>query len=349
MNWQIRPLTASDAQAAAALLEMIARRGEVLYKPVTAEDFQTRFLCENRWAFAACDENGTLIGFAHASAKSAFLNGENADNTPLYLTLILVHPEWRRQGVGTALLNAVKAKAAEIGKKNITVTDMNPVHLAWYIPGAPGHDHNNAPGVDENCMGYDFLLKRGFAARVHEQAMYLNLAEYEWNPALDEKAARLAEEGIQVGVWQVGMGEEFDGMCDRVGSEYWRNVLKREIAAWHENRANDDPDLWPDGRKPTGPRPILTAVKDGRIVGFTGPVDKQESGRGWFTGICTDPQAEGKGIGTLLFNLLMKAFVEEGAQFSSLFTGMDNHAQKVYKRAGFKPVAYWAVMSCPVE
>ena len=340
---EIRALTHQDTPACVALMQLLSERGEILYKPVTEDDFNNRFFGECRWGFGAF-ENGALIGFAHASAKTSFLNKENAANTPLYLTLVMVHPDHRLKGVGTALIDRIKALRAELGKPSVTVTDMNPVRLTWLIPGANGHDHNNAPGVDEDGMGYPFLLKQGFEARMHEVAMYVNLATYEWNPEMDAIMEFLKAEGIYVGVWQVGMGEEFDGMCDRVGSEYWRNVLRQEIAAWKENRPNSDPDLWVDGIAPTGPRPILVAMKDEHIIGFTGPVGCQQSGRGWFTGICVDPNYGGKGIGSVLFNMLMREFIGVGAQFSSLFTGTTNHAQKIYRRAGFAPHARWAVM-----
>jgi ribosomal protein S18 acetylase RimI-like enzyme len=73
-------------------------------------------------------------------------------------------------------------------------------------------------------------------------------------------------------------------------------------------------------------------------------VDKQPSGRGWFTGICTDPLYERRGIATVLFNLLMQAFIAEGAAFSTLFTGDDNHAQKVYRRAGMRVARRFVIM-----
>ena len=247
-----------------------------------------------------------------------------------------------------ALLDAVKALGEGIGKKSLVVSGDNPVHLAWLIPGANGHDHNNAPGVDENGMGYPFLMKRGFHDDYHEISLYLDLSNYVWDEKLDGMIEKLAAEGIRVGRWEIGLGEDYNGMCDRVGSEYWRNVLKREIAAWHSGQPNDDPELWPDGVKPAGPRPILTATKDDKIIGFTGPVDLQKSGRGWFTGICSDPEYGGKGIGSVLFNLLMREFVDEGAKFCSLFTGLDNHAQKIYMRAGLRVKAHFSVLSCPL-
>ena len=345
---EIRALTPQYTSACVQLMRLISSRSEILYKPVTEDDFSARFFGENRWGFGAF-EGDALVGYACAAAKTSYLNGENFANTPLYLTMVLVDPENRRKGIGTALISELKALTKELGKPSLTVTDMNPVRLTWLIPGANGHDHNNAPGVDEDGMGYPFLLKQGFEARMHEVAMYVDLAKYQWNPELDAQIEALKAEGIYVGLWQVGMGEEYDGMCDRVGSEYWRNVLKQEIAAWHENRPNSDPDLWVDGLKPAGPRPILVAMKEEHIIGFTGPVGRQQSGRGWFTGICVDPEYGGKGIGTILFNMLMAAFQKEGAAFSSLFTGTANHAQKIYRRAGFAPHARWAVMRWMAE
>lgn len=38
-------------------------------------------------------------------------------------------------------------------------------------------------------------------------------------------------------------------------------------------------------------------------------------------------------------------FVAEGAAFCSLFTGAQNHAQKIYQRAGLRVTSHWAVLS----
>ena len=140
-----------------------------------------------------------------------------------------------------------------------------------------------------------------------------------------EKMQALKAQGIDAGLYDVTLNAEFDGMCDRVGSEYWRQVLREETAK--EN-----------------PRPILAAVTDGHIVGFTGPVDRQESGRGFFTGICTDPLYEKRGIAGVLFNDLMGEFIKVGAAYSTLFTGTENHAQRLYLKTGFRPARYFAIM-----
>ena len=67
-------------------------------------------------------------------------------------------------------------------------------------------------------------------------------------------------------------------------------------------------------------------------------------GRGWFCGIFTDPEYERRGIATVLFNLLMQEFIAEGATFSTLFTGVENHAQRIYLRTGFRVVRKFSIM-----
>ncbi len=329
---------------AMALMRRLREAEEFLYRPITEEDYGERFRQEGMVAYAAM-AGDALIGWIHGSVKIRFLPGETPENTPAYLTLLMVDPAWRRQGVGKALLDALKKAFIEWGKTHLLCSGDNPVRLAWIVPGTTDHDHNNAPGVEESCMGYTFLKAQGFADVFHEVSMYMALENYQWDPQLDEKVAALKAEGIQVGRWEPSLGDEYDEMCDRVGSEYWRNVLKHEIAARRENRPCGNPDYWADGRCPKGPRVMLTATKDGHIVGFTGPVDLQKSGRGWFSGICTDPAYGGRGIASILFHYLLQEFIAEGAVFSTLFTGQTNHAQRIYARAGMRVVANFAVMS----
>jgi len=306
--------------------------GEAVFKPVTEEWVrQNLFHSTSPHYFLVAEHLGRVFGFIHGAVKTRFLPGETAENTPGYLTAIHIARGWQQRSLGADLLHALEDALRKAGKKKIVISGDNPAKLAWNVPGTPGHDHNNAPGIDVDCHGYRFLQKNGFVETVREVAMYMDLKDYKAPADLDARREALRAEGIETGRYDPKLGYDFDRMCDGVKSEYWRDVLRQEIAAPY-------------------PRPILAAtVRDdtgesGRIVGFTGPVDKQLSGRGWFTGICTDPAYEKKGIGTVLFNLLMQEFIAEGAEFSTLFTGADNHARKVYERVGMRPVRTFAVM-----
>ena len=324
----IRKALLSDLGQIFALLNDSYEKKEVVYKPLTEERFRALFEMnphyDGEYDFAA-EEDGEVVGFVSGAEKKIFLPGETHENTPGFITAIFVKDDKRKGGVGKALLAALEDAFRANGKKSVVSSGNNPVNLAWFIPETPGHDHNNAPGTDVECAGYEFLLKNGYKDLHREVAMYLNLQEYKYLPEIDEIRERLKSENIYVGRYDTRWACEFDGMCDRVGSEYWRKVLQDETAK--EN-----------------PRVILAGVCDGHIVGFTGPVDKEPSGRGWFTGICVDPNFEKRGIATVLFNDLMCEFVKEGAAFSTLFTGIDNHAQRLYKRTGFNVKRTFAIM-----
>ncbi len=316
----IREFCLDDLKQLIGLWNDCAGAGEILCVPLDEEYFSRKFLPldESRLYFTA-EENGETLGFCLGSVKTEFLRGENALNTPAYLSMLLVRRDRRGEGIGSALLSAFEKNARELGKSRAEISSLSPVNLDWLIPGTPGHGHNNMPGLDTQSIAYPFLEKRGYASYVGEVAMYIDLAKYEKAPRVEELRARLKTEGITAGLYDVSENCSWDGMCDRVGSEYWRKVLKDETSS-------------------PAPRPILAARTNGQIVGFTGPADVQPNGRGWFTGICTDPLYEQRGIATVLFNDLMGEFIKIGAKYTSLFTGTENHAQRLYIKTGFRPV-----------
>lgn len=340
----IRPLESGDIPAVIGIWNACAQAGEVLYPPLEEAYFQRKFLlgegCE-RDNLLVAEGKGQVRGFIHGVAPETFRLGKPGR---AYLTCLMVEKSVRGQGIGRALLEALIGRMRTRNAQTLDIASLNPVNLDWRVPGTPGHDHNNMPGLDMGCAGQGFFPHAGFQELYREVALYQDLSHYRLPPEIGEIRARLASQGIETGVLPAPWDQEFDGMCDRVGSDYWRDVLRTETAAWREGAPNRDGRFWPDGVRPAGPRPILAAVHEGHIVGFTGPVDLQKSGRGWFTGICTDPLYERRGVATVLFNLLMEAFVQEGARFTTLFTGADSHARKVYQRAGLRPVREFALM-----
>ena len=306
--------------------------GEMLYRKLTEEVFRQKFLGQHgeKDLLLVAEEAGRVRGFAAGCRQRLFLPGQNEENTPGYLTMLLVDREARCRGIGSGLLGRLEEAFRALGKKTLAVSSQNPVNLDWTIPGTPGHEHNNAPGVDEAGPAYPFLQRRGFIPIAHEAAMYLNLADFHKSTAVEEKRSELRRQGITAGLYDPALQYEYDGLCDRVRSEYWRKVLQDELSS-------------------PKPRPILAATVPGHIIAFTGPVDRQENGRGWFTGICTDPLYEKRGIATVLFSDLMEQFILAGALYSTLFTGTENHAQRLYSKAGFRPVRHFCIMARQLE
>ena len=343
----VRMMERRDLPAVIRLWNASVEAGEVLYFPLSEAYFRAKFEQDPNYSpelSLVAEEKGEVIGFASGLAKKVFLDHETNENTPGFLTCVFVDKSHRRHKTGTALIHALADRFRVLGKTRMAVGNWNPLNLDWHIPGTAGHDHNNAPGVDTACAGYPFLQALGFREEDREIALYLDLRQYQPLEGLEQIRARLLSEGIATGRYDASLNYDYDRLCDRVHSEYWREVLRTELACWREGRPNTDPRFIPDGRIPAGPRPLLVATNEKHIVAFTGPVDLQASGRGWFCGICTDPEYEKRGIASVLFHLLMQEFRAEGAAFSTIFTGETNHAQRIYLRAGFRIVRTFALM-----
>ena len=298
------------------------------YKPFTHDGFRKKFLDNPHFIYErtfVATEGNSIIGFSNGLYKKEFFPGETHENTPGYLTFVLVDRNYRNKGYGTLLYKKVEDFFMKNEKKQIQVIFFNPINLEWYVPGTENHDHPNAPGVDVDGLGYKFLLNQCFIERTREVSMHLNLNEYQLSEKNLEKQKWLNEKEIYMEYYDSKKHDGFDELFDNLKHEYWRKDIK-------------------DNQSLAKPHPVLIVNHQGRIRGFAGPIAVQESGRGWFAGIAVDPGYEGMGIGTVLFSRLMESFKSVGASFSTLFTGAENPARKMYDRTGFQVVKTWAVM-----
>ena len=113
MSWTLRPLTREDIPAAAVLFNQSIADSEMIFSPLEEEAFERRFFRPGTHAFAAMDgENGQLIGFIHGACKTAFLNKETNENTPGYLSVVVVRKDRRRRGVGSAMRPSRRVRIA---------------------------------------------------------------------------------------------------------------------------------------------------------------------------------------------------------------------------------------------
>jgi ribosomal protein S18 acetylase RimI-like enzyme len=303
--------------------------GEMPYKPFTEQSFMDKFVNNIHFSYEGtfvAVEDEKVIGFANGLFKKEFLPGETFESTPGYLTFILIDYEYRNKGYGSLLLKAVEEFLINSGKKIIQITFFNPINLEWYIPGSDKkHDHPNAPGVDVDGYAFKFFQKHGYAVRTKEVSMYLDLAKFQLDEKSIKKLGELKEKGITIEYYNESKHYGFDALYDDLKHELWRKEINDNLAL-------------------TKPFPIVVASDNGRICGFAGPIEIQSSGRGKFSGIGVDSKHQGAGIGKLLFFTLCESFKKEGANFMSLFTGIENNAKRMYDAAGFEVVKTWSVM-----
>ncbi len=313
-----------EPKDAAALLRIWNTAGvKAGYAPLTMEKFHVLLLGHRDFSPAY-----TFV-LEQAGEVKGFVNGCTGDHIPYgdvrgYFSCLLLDEAVDNDANTAALLDALENAFRKAGRTCSAYTFFNPIRLPWIIPGTVDHQHNNVPGVAADLPLHERMLKHGYQEGAAECAMHMDLSTFSMPAWVEEKAAKMAENGYTVARYDPNAHVGLTEMVDALGNAMW----SEEIPA----AGRDGLDL-------------LVGLQGNTCAGFTGPVYPEETGRGYFAGIGVAPQYERKGLGTLLFYRLLQREKEVGSKYMSLFTGEDNHAKQIYLGAGFHDVRRFYVMT----
>lgn len=257
-----------------------------------------------------------------------FTCGCEGDNLPRgkergYFTCLLLEREENTQENTELLLEALEKSFRKKGKTQIVSNFFNPMRLQWIIEKEQNRVHNNAPGIAIDLPLFKHMEQFGYQNLAQECAMYLDLDRLIISKDYEEKKTRALEEGYSIEWYDKHLHTKLVPMVDSLGNPQWS--VEIPYAAENIN--------------------MLVAVKENEVVGFTGPVYPEDTGRGYFAGIAVSASHEKHGLGTLLFLRLCQEEKKAGAKYMSLFTGSDNHAQRIYRNAGFNVKRIFSVMA----
>lgn len=296
-----------------------------IFAPFTKESFTKKFLenphFKNEGMLVAVID-GKIVGFGNAT----YNNGNMAvEATPGYITCVAVDKNYVRRGIGTKILLALEAYLKSVGKTYVRNLFFNPILLEWYVPGYDEHEHPGAPAVPINTPYYFLLMNNGYNVNGQQDAYHLDLSKYDLPEKVKKNLEENAKEGYTITYYDEKLHYGFDELFDALKNEGWRSVVKN-------NLSKEKPD------------PMLIVQKDGEILGWTGPVFTQASGRGYLGGIGVHPKTQGRGLGKSLFCMLCNESKKNNATFMTLFTGSENPARNIYLYAGMRLVQSFAVL-----
>lgn len=258
-----------------------------------------------------------------AFASGCYVDGEER----AYITFVTVKREARRKGIGTKMLSQLEKKLMQnAGVKRVEIIFFNPMVFSWNVPGTDGADHPNAPGVDSMSQACLFFKNCGYRDYAAQNSYYIDLSKYMLPSSMAEREEELKKEHIIFEYYQAGKHYGMDDLLKKLENSMWEKEISEEIKK--ENHA----------------RPIIIVSHEGKVIGFTGPLDVEPSKRGYFAGIGVDSDYRGKGIAKVLFCKLCVGLRDKDAKFMTLFTGENNPARNIYEAAGFKIVRTWMDM-----
>ena len=312
MNIIYRTAKKTDVTEMAKLWNIEAnRRG--FYKPIEEKKYQEKMESDPNInydnVYLAFDDE-KLVAFLIVIYRSG--NLETA-----YLNAILTLSEYRKMGIMNHLLSVAEDDIRSKGYKKIVATNFLPSCYSWFIPGEGSDDHPCAPGLSINSSEYLFYLHHGYEAFAYQDAFHLNLSDYELSPKIKEILEENKKDNILIELYDPSKHYGIDEFCKELNIYDFEKVIKENLAL-------------------EKPYPFLVVAKDNRVVGWTGAMWNEESGRGHFDGIAILEEVRGRGLGKALFSSLAYYSKMNGAKFMTFYTGLTNHARYIYMGAGFK-------------
>jgi ribosomal protein S18 acetylase RimI-like enzyme len=222
-----------------------------------------------------------------------------------FLSVLMVHPDFRKQGIGASLLRRSEDFVRARGKEEIRVSYKgNPISFAT--------------GADVSTPGYYYLVNNGYRNDGSlSLLMDLTFDKFEWREEIDRYISGNNANGIR---FSLCGNEHRDGLVDFMSAVFpggWEASVNAHLVG-------------------DSPYPVMVAAEGKRVVGFAGPIRVSDGGVGGFTGIGTHPDFRRRKIGMVLFNLMCAEFKKRGATRSTLHTGLNNPAQEIYLGSGYR-------------
>lgn len=234
-----------------------------------------------------------------------------------FITMFGVHPDSRRCGIGSALLDRAEAFFRSKGRKQILIAPYTP---NYFVPGLDKEHHATA---------LEFLAARGYREYSEALAADANIVGFQMSEKALEIESRLQSEGIVVRAYRRSDLPEYLAFMRRHMPGPWIEDARRNLLALLEARFHTD-SLW------------LACHGD-------------ESGKEEIIGFCQNEQEhfgpfgiadawQGKGIGTVLLARTLQQMQRRGCHSAWVLWTGQRALDGIYGRLGFRLTRRFAIV-----
>ncbi len=257
--------------------------------------------------------DGRVVGFVLCLTRQVpyFLQG--MDEAEAWITAFGVHPDYRRQGIGSALFDTVINKLRAEGRK---IVDISPYVPNYFVPGIDTRAYPDTIRFLQDRMGFETLYQA--------ISMGADLTDFQIPPEIQSRIERAeAEDDLIIQpIEPADIPDLMPFLVEHFGWDWFRFAQSYLLEYFGDS-----------------PHRIcfLIAREKGEVVGFC----QQRNERYGPFGV--RPDCRNRGIGRML---LFKCLEMMSAKhvFFAYFLWTDEDAARLYSLAGFKRRREFAVM-----
>ncbi len=255
--------------------------------------------------------DGAVVGFGLSIARRLPLEDAPPDWDRGYITLIAVHPQHQRRGIGTQILRQMEDYLRSRVRKVVLVSAYAPNYFT--------------PGVDVHAYagGLQFFLKNGYQEVYRPISMDCNLLNLRIPEWVQQRERELQAEGLIVEHYRPQLIPALFRFLRQEFPGDWQRYARDAIARIEQ------------GDTPTR---LWIAHERGDVVGYShfegerfGPIGVSQSQRG-------------RGIGQVLMYRTLEAMRLQGLHTAFFMWSDDRTAERLYNAAGFVQTRRFALL-----
>lgn len=279
------------------------------FDPLTVQKFRKQALFDenfdNGLCFAAV-ENEQVVGFILGTKRKFPYLERGLEPDQGWINVIFVKEEFRRKGIGTALLKTVEDILIAKGVKRITLAAYSPNYFF------AGLDPENYP----ESIG--FFERNAYIAYEKHYSMGMNLHGFQLSEAVKEKKRAAESKGyvFQNFTYEYSL-ELLDFLKEEFGGGWKRNALIN----MQKDKAEE--------------RLFLILNPEGKICGFANrSIDDNEMR---FGPIGVSAKERNNGLGSILLECAMYEMAKKGL-YRMFFMTTDDPGRRYYERLGLEVI-----------
>lgn len=282
--------------------------------PITATTWRAKVLLDPNFDPAGClvaEVDGEVRGFILSLVRRVpfFAMGYQEDLS--WITAFGVEPEFQRQGIGSALLEAAETRLRGLNRTSIA---MSPYVPNYFTPG---------PDAKAYAHGVEFLTNRGFDVLDRPLSMRNELTDFQVPEDIAGRIEALAGEGIEV---RPATPEDIVPVLSFLEQHFdWE---------WHREASDIFNSLFNGDGRHVG---MLVVTQGDQILGYAQYRNER------FGPFGVRPDLRSQGIGRVLLTSTLRQMRASGFHVAwFLWTG--DTAARLYARYGFHEVRRFAVL-----